>query len=138
MLTNRSMPTQNVIPVLAYSDVDEAIVKLCRAFGFTERWRIGQHRAQLGIGDVAAIAITQGEPSVGGPDHVMVRVENVDEHCEHARLADAHIASEPADMPYGERQYTAHDFSGRVWVFAETIADVAPADWGATSPTRTG
>jgi uncharacterized glyoxalase superfamily protein PhnB len=127
-----------LIPVLAYRDVDEAIVKLCQAFGFTERWRIGQHRAQLGIEDGAAIAITQGNPSVDGTDHIMVRVENVDKHCEHARLAGAEIVSEPADMPYGERQYTARDFSGRVWVFTETIADVAPADWGATSPTQTG
>lgn len=138
MLANRSMPTQVLIPVLAYNDVDEAIVKLCEAFGFTERWRIGQHRAQLGIADLAAIAITQGKPSVEGTDHVMVRVGNVEKHCEHARLADAQIVSEPADMPYGERQYTARDFSGRVWVFTETIADVAPAAWGATSPARSG
>ena len=36
----------------------------------------------------------------------------------------------PTDFPYGERQYTALDFSGRAWTFSETIADVDPREWG--------
>jgi uncharacterized glyoxalase superfamily protein PhnB len=127
------MPTQLLIPVLTYEDVDDAIANLCDAFGFTERWRINQHRAQLGIGDQAAIAITQGNPRIDGADHVMVRVEDVDAHCANARRSGAQIVSQPADMPYGERQSVARDFSGRLWVFTQTIADLAPKDWGGTS-----
>jgi uncharacterized glyoxalase superfamily protein PhnB len=134
VLDNRSMPTQLLIPVLVYENVGDAVVNLCEAFGFSERWRIGEHRAQLGVGHLAAIAITQGKPSIDGADHVMVRVEDVDGHCNHARLSGAQIVSEPADMPYGERQYTARDFSGRLWVFTQTVADVAPEDWGGTTP----
>jgi uncharacterized glyoxalase superfamily protein PhnB len=59
MLTNRSMPECTVIPVLSYPDVGQAIDWLCPAFGFTLRLRIGDHRAQLAIGD-GAIVITKG------------------------------------------------------------------------------
>lgn len=134
MLRNRSMPDQTLIPVLAYPDVAEAVTRLCAVFGFTPRWRAGDHRAQVGVGDGAAIAITQGERPTGpGADHVMVRVDNADEHCRTARANGAEIVSEPTDMPYGERQYAARDFSGRVWVFSQSVADVAPEDWGGTS-----
>lgn len=134
MLTNRSMPEEVMIPVLGYPDVAEAITNLCSAFGFVERWRVGNHRAQLAVGHGAAIAITQGgSPAEPVANHVMVRVEDVDEHCRTARARDAEVVSEPGDMPYGERQYTVRDFSGRVWVFTQTVADVAPEDWGASS-----
>ncbi len=133
MLTNRSMPEQTLVPVLGYPDVKEAVAGLCEAFGFSLRWRIGDHRAQLGVGVGAAVAITRGDRPVGDTvDHVMVRVDDVDEHCRRARAHGAEIVSEPADLPYGERQYTARDFAGRSWVFTQSVADVAPEDWGAT------
>ena len=47
MLSNRSMLKSVVIPQLAYRDVGEAVSWLCSAFGFKERVRIGNHRAQL-------------------------------------------------------------------------------------------
>lgn len=59
MLANRSMPASTVIPVLGYDDVGEAIEWLCDAFGFTERWRAGNHRDQLAVGD-GAVVLTRG------------------------------------------------------------------------------
>ena len=47
MIENRSVPSATVIPELAYPDVGVACDWLCRAFGFRERLRIGNHRAQL-------------------------------------------------------------------------------------------
>jgi uncharacterized glyoxalase superfamily protein PhnB len=41
VLTNRSLPTATVIPVLVYPDVRAAVVWLSEAFGFVERVRIG-------------------------------------------------------------------------------------------------
>ena len=70
------------------------------------------------------------------PNHsivVQVRIENALSHCEHARSAGARILTEPADHPYGERQYDAEDFCGHQWNFTETIADVEPESWGGTS-----
>lgn len=141
MLTNRSMPSCAVIPVLAYQDVRAATDWLCATFGFTVRWRAGTHRAQLAVGD-AAIAVTEvaparGEAAAPGParpnvkgDSVMVRVDDVDRHHEHARQRGARIVQAPADHPYGERQYTAQDLAGRLWTFTQSIADVAPEAWG--------
>lgn len=34
---------------------------------------------------------------------------------------------------YGERQYHAEDLAGHQWTFSETLADVAPEEWGGTS-----
>jgi len=125
------MPTSTVIPVLGYEDVGEAIAWLGRTFGFTERWRAGSHRAQLAVGD-GAVALTER----GGdarPAEVMVRIDDLDAHHARARDNGAEILREPADHPYGERQYTAVDPGGHHWTFSETIADVAPEEWGGAS-----
>jgi uncharacterized glyoxalase superfamily protein PhnB len=37
---------------------------------------------------------------------------------------------EPADHPYGERQYNVEDLAGHVWTFTQSIADADPRDWG--------
>ena len=128
---NRSMPSSVVIPVLAYPDVREAVDWLCRSFGFVERLRIGDHRAQLSFG--AGSVVVAGSPPVpaGGPGHsVMVRVADAHNHCEHAKQSGARIISPPTDYPYGERQYTAQDPGGHQWTFSQTIADVDPGTWG--------
>jgi uncharacterized glyoxalase superfamily protein PhnB len=149
MLVNRSMPSSTVIPVLVYEDVDDAVEWLCDTFGFTVRWRAGDHRAQLAVGDGAIVVTEQrvGEgfqsptdptifrpPRRGEVSHSMlVRVENLNRHYAEARQRGARILQPPADLPYGERQYTVEDFAGHRWSFSESIADVAPEDWGGTS-----
>ena len=56
------MPPCTVIPELVYDDVTEAIGWLCDAFGLIERWRAGDHRAQLSIGR-CTVAITEPRTS---------------------------------------------------------------------------
>jgi hypothetical protein len=51
MQRNRTMPDDVLVPVLAYPSVTEAVAWLTRAFGFTLRWQIEEHRAQLGVGE---------------------------------------------------------------------------------------
>jgi uncharacterized glyoxalase superfamily protein PhnB len=125
------MPSSTVIPVLAYDDLSQAIEWLCTTFGFTERWRAGSHRAQLAIGE-GAVALT-ARPVGGSISSVMVRVVDLDGHHERAEQHGARIVQPPADYPYGERQYTAEDLAGHMWTFSESIADVAPDEWGGTS-----
>jgi len=132
MISNRSMPDATVIPVLGYPDVAAAVTWLCDVFGFTERLRIGDHRAQLTVG-TGAVVVAQRNPSSApgtGSHSVMVRVADARAH--HARVAatGARILQEPTDFPYGERQYTAVDPGGHVWTFSESIRDVDPVDWG--------
>ena len=66
---------------------------------------------------------------------MLVRVEDAESHCEKARAAGAQIPMEPTDMPFGERQYTAEDLAGHQWTFSETLADMAPEDWGGETVT---
>jgi len=128
---NRSVPDATLIPVLAYADVTEAADWLCRAFGFTRRLVIGDHRVQLTFGDGAVIATGGGGGAVGASTHsVLVRVEDADTHHERASAAGAVILSPPTDYPYGERQYLAEDPGGHHWTFSQSIADVDPASWG--------
>lgn len=130
------MPSSTVIPVLAYPDVREAVAWLERAFGFAERVRIGEsHRAQLRVGDGAVVVADESNerraPAGDGITHsVMVRVENVAEHCERAKRSGATIVMEPTDFEYGERQYSVRDPAGHHWTFSETLEDVHPERWG--------
>jgi uncharacterized glyoxalase superfamily protein PhnB len=133
---NRSIPQATVIPVLIYPDVRAAVDWLGAAFGFVERVRIGEdHRAQLSFGDGAVILgdvrSDRRPPRPGEATHsVMVRVDDARAHYERAREHGARIVEEPTDFPYGERQYTVEDLAGHQWTFSQTIADVAPEDWG--------
>ncbi len=134
MISNRSIPGSSVIPVLAYADVAEAAEWLCKAFGFRERLRIGDHRAQLVFGEGAVIVTRldgSAAPSGNIATHsVHVRVDDADAHHEHALRAGARILQPPTDFPYGERQYSAEDLGGHQWTFSQSIADVDPASWG--------
>ncbi len=133
---NRSIPEAPVVPVLIYPDVRDAVAWLEGAFGFSERLRIGErHRSQMNAaGGAVIIGDVRGDrepPRAGKVTHsVMVRVEDVDAHCERARAFGARILMEPTDFEYGERQYTAADPAGHQWTFSETRADVHPDEWG--------
>ncbi len=131
MRTNRSMPSSSVIPVLNYPDVPAAVDWLCAAFGFSLRWQLGTHRAQLNVGNGCVVA-AEGKVPAGAGDHsVMIRVEDAKAHCVQARAYGARILNEPEDYPYGERQYNALDLAGHRWTFSESIADVDPQNFGA-------
>ena len=126
MRPNRSIPRATVIPVLTYPDVRAAVAWLGAAFGFTDQVRIGEaHRAQLSVGDGAVIVADTGgnrrppDPTVI-THSVMVRVADVQDQFERASHQGAVIVSEPTEFSYGERQCT----------LSQTIADVAPEEWG--------
>ncbi len=136
MKPNRSIPSSGVVPVLIYPDVRAAVAWLTDAFGFAERVRIGEdHRSQMRAGDGAVIIgdvrHDRRPPRPGESTHsVMVRVDDAHAHCERARAHGARILMEPTDFEYGERQYAAEDPAGHQWTFSQTLADVAPEEWG--------
>jgi uncharacterized glyoxalase superfamily protein PhnB len=143
MVVNRSAPTATVVPILVYDDVGQAIEWLCGAFGFRERLRAAGPggaitHAQLLIGEGAVMLGRQGgefrpprRDEVS--QYVVVHVQDVEDHFERARQHGARIVKSPANMPFGERQYTAEDPGGHRWTFSQSIADVSPEEWGATS-----
>jgi len=131
-MENRSIPRATVIPELGYPDVTVAADWLSRAFGFTVRLRIANHRIQMNVGD-GAVVLVEASHAADHAHGMMVRVPNVTAHHGQAAKAGAKILSPPTDYPYGERQYTAQDPAGHRWKFSESIADVAPESWGGTS-----
>lgn len=143
MLISRTTGSASIVPELVYADVDEAVDWLCETFGFTEQWRAGGHRARVTFGN-GTVIVADADAQYGRavPDRagvqshaVMVKVDNVDAHHDHARQRGARVLSPPADYSYGERQYTAEDLAGHCWTFTQAIADLAPEDWGGTSST---
>ena len=137
MLISRTTGSASVVPELVYADVGEAVDWLCEAFGFTELWRAGRHRARVASGNgVVIVADADARYGRAVPDRtgarshaVMVKVDNVDAHFDRARQRGARIVSPPGDFPYGERQYTAEDLP----VIAGRSRRPSP-----TSPLRTG
>ena len=136
MIANRSMPSSTVIPVLTCPDLEATIAWLGAAFGFTVRLRIANHRAQLNVGDGHIVLAAQSTPDGATPpsrDTVMIRVDDVDALHRRAFAAGARVLQPPTDFPYGERQCSVADLTGRVWSFSQSIGDVAPETWGGSS-----
>jgi hypothetical protein len=69
-----------------YPDIGDAIDWLCKAFGFTLRIRIADHRTQLNVGDGGAVVLIERSADVSLRTAVMVRVEDVNAHYERASL----------------------------------------------------
>jgi uncharacterized glyoxalase superfamily protein PhnB len=134
MRSNRSIPPSQVIRELAYPDVAAASSWLCKAFGFSPRLTIANHRVQLTYGRGAVIVVNgdavDAEEAARATHSVLVRVEDADAHYERVRAAGAKIASPPTTYPFGERQYSAQDLYGHRWTFSETVGDVDPREWG--------
>jgi uncharacterized glyoxalase superfamily protein PhnB len=128
--------TSPVIPVLIYEDIEAAHDHLVRVFGFTsdgiERTPDGTVvHAEVRLGDgriwlhrvTGDLASPQTLTQLNGG--LVVHVDDVDAHFAAARAAGAAIDSEPADQPYGQREYGARDLEGHHWWFATPSA--APA-----------
>jgi uncharacterized glyoxalase superfamily protein PhnB len=132
MRFNRSAPPCPVIPVVIYPDPAAAAEWLSKAFGFTIRLRIANHRIQMRAGE-GCFTIAEGNVKPNSSCFIQVRIDDAPGHCERARNVGAKILTEPKEHMYGERQYNVEDFYGHRWDFTETIADVDPESWGGTS-----
>ncbi len=128
------MPPSTVIPELVYEDVGEAIAWLCEKFGFQVRWQAGDHRAQLWLnGGTVVVTEPRTSRALPGPQSLLVRVPDVRAHYQRAYERGAKILEEPREFSYGERQYVVEDLGGHHWGFSQSIADVAPEQWGGAS-----
>lgn len=124
-----------MVPLLVCSDIERTHEFLARVFGFTpgliERTEDGSvvhgevhagrqviwlHRVWEEEGWVSpqTAPLTTGE--------LVIRVDDVDAHCERARAEGAEIEYGPQDQPYGVREYGARDLEGRRWAFVKPLA----------------
>jgi PhnB protein len=142
--------------MIAYENAASAIDWLVNAFGFREKLRYTDDHgavthAELITDGGGLIMLATPTPDYVSPkrlretsqearratdnpfvvDGVLVEVDDVDAHFARAREAGAAILSEPEDVIVGVRQYRVEDPEGHRWMFSQTIAQIAPAEWGA-------
>jgi uncharacterized glyoxalase superfamily protein PhnB len=128
--------------MLSYEDGFAALAWLAEAFGFRELRRMTGPGGTLAHGEMAAgdgmIMLATPTPEYEGPkrhrercerarawsaipwviDGVLVYVDNLDEHYQHAKHAGAVILSEPEEGPPA-RRYRAEDLEGHRWMFMQ-------------------
>ncbi len=128
---------QRIVPLLIYEDIAAVQAFLVRAFGFEAGIleRDGEGRVVHGEVSIRGSAIwmhrATAEHGLSSPrsvaavsSGVVVLVDDVDDHYRRARAAGAVIEREPADQPYGQREYSARDPEGGRWYFATRTAPV--------------
>ena len=134
---------QRIFPMIAYEDAGAAADWLCEAFGFTERGEryvtedgmVGHAELELG-GEVVMLATPNREYQspkrhretcdaacswLDNPwviDGVLVLVDDLDAHHEHAVAAGAKVIRPREEGPAG-RLYTAEDVEGHRWMFQQ-------------------
>ena len=151
MVDNPPAGNQRIIPYLAYADAPAAVEFLCKAYGFEAgvQMEMGDGvlgHAELHLGDnVVFLSTAFAEMGHASPKdlaavhgQVMIYVDDVDAHYEHARAAGAEIAEEIADQFYGDRNYRTVDPEGHHWIFTQHIRDVSPEELKAAAAGAAG
>ena len=151
MVDNPPADNQRIIPYLSYADAPAAVEFLCRAYGFEAgvQMEMGDGvlgHAELHLGDnVVFLSTAFAEMGHASPKdlaavhgQVMIYVDDVDAHYEHARAAGAEIAEEIADQFYGDRNYRTVDPEGHHWIFTQHVRDVSPEELKAAAAGAAG
>ncbi|NCD70676.1 VOC family protein [Mucilaginibacter agri] len=131
-----------IIPMLAYEDGVKAMEWLSRVFGFTEQTKWLDDNGRLTHGELAmgegVIMLAEPSPDYQSPRHhrevceasakwqsvpyvingVLVYVDDVEAHFEHAKASGATILSAIETGGPGTR-YRAEDLEGQRWMFME-------------------
>ena len=136
MRTETFVPAfERIIPLLTYQDIPAAHDFLVRAFGFDAGgvYRNADGQPVHGEVRVGGTSIwlhrVTAEHKLNSPlaadvanSGLVVYVDDVDAHYERARAAGATIDADPADQPYGQREYGARDLEGHRWWFATPVS----------------
>jgi uncharacterized glyoxalase superfamily protein PhnB len=140
LISNRSVPTDTVLPHVKYRDLQEAIAWLSKAFGLVEHYRYGNpvSGAQMSVCN-AWIMLKQARrenpipKELGfGTQSLTVFIEDIDAHFQQAKSAGAAIVEDLHETEYGELQYGAEDLDGHHWLFSRHARDLSPEQWGAS------
>jgi uncharacterized glyoxalase superfamily protein PhnB len=140
VISNRSVPTDAVLPHVTYRDLEEAIAWLSNAFSFVEHYRYGSpvSGAQMRAGN-AWIMLRQGRhedaipKELGfGTQSLTVFIEDIEAHLQRTKSAGAVIVEDLHETEYGELQYGVEDLDGHHWLFSRHARDMSPEQWGAS------
>lgn len=139
MIINRSVPTDTVLPHVAYRNVAEAIAWLSNAFGFAGHYHYGNpiSGAQVRAGN-AWIMLKQMAPESRTPrelgfgtQSLTIFIEDLEAHFARAQAAGVTLVEDLHETVYGELQYAALDLDGHHWLFSRHARDLSPDAWGA-------
>ena len=130
-----------VTPYLAVDGAAEAIEFYKKAFGATERMRMGAPDGKIGHAEIeiegGLIMLADAHPDMefhspktlgGSPVTVHIYVGNVDAFCSRAAAAGATIVRAVADQFYGDRSGQLRDPYGHAWSVATRVEDVSPEE----------
>ena len=125
-----------------YEDAAAAIDWLCRVFGFEVRVKIEGEGGRIEhselmygegmvmVGQAGKESFRQSPRSVNGANtqNMMLFVDDVDAHCEHARANGGKIVKEPTTTDYGadwwsDRCYEGEDLEGHRWWFCQRLRE---------------
>jgi uncharacterized glyoxalase superfamily protein PhnB len=127
---------RRITPLLVYQDIEAAHNFLVSAFGLRagrldrdDEGQVVHGEVHVGDTDVVWLHRATTEHGLASPRSVdaatgglVIDVDDVDEHCEHARAAGASINHPPVDQPYGRREYEARDPEGHRWWFGTPLS----------------
>jgi uncharacterized glyoxalase superfamily protein PhnB len=140
VISNRSVPTDTVLPHITYRDLVEAILWLSNAFGFVEHYRYGNpvSGAQVLAGNACIMLEQAGHGHVTpkelgyGTQSLTIFIRDIESHYGKAKSAGVTILEDLHETVYGELQYAAEDLDGHHWLFSRHARDLSPEQWGAT------
>ena len=144
MVQNPPPGSQRILPYLNYADPKAAIAFIVDAFGFEQGLLLEMPDGSIGHcelqrdGETIMLAGEFAEGGLSSPKSlggvhasVVVYVDDINAHYEHAKAAGAQIVQEPIDQFYGDRTYRALDPEGVGWDFHQHVRDVTPEEMAA-------
>ena len=137
VISNRSLPTDTVLPLVMYRNLEQALVWLSKTFGFVEHYHYGNpiSGAQMAAGNawiMLKLARHATPKELGfGTQSLTVFIEDIHPHFERAKSAGVTLLEDLHETVYGELQYAAEDLDGHHWLFSRHARDLDPAQWGA-------
>ncbi|MBL8998775.1 MAG: VOC family protein [Gemmatimonadetes bacterium] len=122
---------EKVIPLLIYRDIPAAHDFLVRVFGFVAGGVVRSPDGEPVHGEVRVGGTTiwlhrvTAEHELGvarmPSSGLVVLVEDVDAHYQHALAAGAQTDGPPTDQAYGQREYGVRDLEGHRWWFGTAL-----------------
>jgi uncharacterized glyoxalase superfamily protein PhnB len=115
----------NIVPLIMYNKVPNAVEWFERAFGFqaqveTRQGAVAHAEMRFGPGVVALRSAVSGSSPVAGlRQAIYVTVPDVDHHHNRVAAAGARIVTPPAQTDRGFREYAVSDLDGHFWFFGD-------------------
>ena len=106
------MRPTSIVPIFYVSNVDVAVQHYTTVLGFAQSFRYGTY-AGLTFGPCELHVTDPGEArQIAGAGSAYLLCEEVDSYFAKVKAAGARLKNEPADRPYGMRDFAVFDVDG--------------------------